>query len=457
VTTLLRWGLIWLAGFAVVVLVTSLWVSPTLLYQQVIDFRLDLRTATLAGTDDVNVAEELHLADLLQLLPLVVGALLSVPLLRKTQPSQLWLWGSWLLLGLLMLTTHIPLRPRHLVIILPPLAALTGMAIAGEWDRLRRPVGRFVLVLVAGMLLLTSSWGAMAAAPIPDFTEHQPARANVIDYIVATTAPTDCVVAKENRFYFLTDRFPPPFLSEVSTSRLFSRKLTVADLTAELDRADCALLVYADSYDELAPGLDAHAAATYSLVLDIGTAAGDEPIRVFAVPLDTTPPPSLPLDVDLGGQIRLAGMDLTPGPWTQGATVYLSTYWEATQHPTTDYRLFVHLVDARGELALAADHFPFELNPEHNLVDFSLNSVYLESQGKTLPENYPNAGLIPTQLWRPGATLKETIALDLDVPPGQYTLQLGLFDPVTGARLDVDDAVPGGIENHIVLTSVEIR
>lgn len=456
-TTLVRWDLLWLVGFAGIILVASLWVNPVLVYQQVIDFRLDLRTATLAGTGDVDVAEDLRLEDWLPLLPLGVGALLSVPRLWQRRPAQLWLWGSWLILGLLMLTTHIPLRPRHLVIILPPLAALTGMAIAGEWDRLRTRPARLILALVAAMLVISSGWRAIQAAPIPDFTANQPARANVIDYIRATTAPTDCIVSKENRFYFLADRFPPPFLTEVSTSRLFSRKLTVPALTAELDRRDCAVLIYADSYDDLAPGLYGEAAQDYSLTLDIGTVAGDEPIRVFAVPLDTTKPPSLPLDVDLGGQILLRGVDLTPGPWTRGQTLYLSAYWRAEQLPSTDYRVFVHLIDSNGQLALAADHFPFEVSPDFTLVNYSLNPAYLDAQGKPLPTNYPNAGLIPTHLWRPGATLKETVPLLLDVPPGQYTLQMGLFDPVTGVRLDVDDAVPGGVENHIVLTTLEIQ
>ncbi len=228
-------------------------------------------------------------------------------------------------------------------------------------------------------------------------------------------------------------------------------------LTDELARRDCALLVYSNSYDELAPGLHQAALADYSLALDIGTEEGDEPIRVFAVPLDTPAAPTIPLPVDMGGQVRLTGIDLTPGDWTQGQTVYLSAYWHTLQPPATDYRIFVHLVDESGQLVLAADHFPFETKSDYSLTGVSLNPAYLDAQGKTLPANYPNAGLIPTQLWRPGATLKETIPLVLDAPPGRYTLQMGMFDPVTGVRLDVDDTAAGGVENYVVLGTFEVK
>jgi hypothetical protein len=55
--------------------------------------------------------------------------------------------------------------------------------------------------------------------------------------------------------------------------------------------------------------------------------------------------------------------------------------------------------------------------------------------------------------------LKETIALPLaqDLSPGSYRLVVGFFDPGTGMRLDVDDAIPGGIDNQIVLGDVVVQ
>jgi hypothetical protein len=468
---LLRVGLLWVGGFALVLVIGSLLFSPQLVYQQVIDFRLDLRTATvLGGDDDVNVAEELEWLDIAQFIPIFLGALFSIPLLWRHRRDALWIWGAWLVLSLLFLTTHIPLRPRHLVITLPPLAALSGMAVAGWWVRASQTSTRAgIRMAIVGVLLFTLGSNGLLigrTAPIEDFTENQPARADVIRYIGQNTAPDDCIISKENRFYFLTERFPPPYLSEVSTSRLFSGKLTSNGVVQEIDRHDCALFIYANSYDELAPGLREQADQYYSLELSIGDPTVEEPITVYAVPLDTSmssaisstissaAPPATPLGFNIGEQIRLMGFELTDGPWTQEQTIYLSTYWQAIQPPSTDYRIFIQIVDEQGDLALSADHFPFELHPDAQISNIDLNAAYLTTTEQQLPDNYPNAGMIPTQLWRPGATLKETVAFSADLPPGQYEVRIGLYDPVTGERPDVDDAAPGGVENHIVLSTV---
>ena len=464
---LLQVGLLWLGGFALVLLIGSLLFSPQLVYQQVIDFRFDLRTATvLGGDDDVNVAEELEWLDIAQFIPLFLGAIFSIPLLWRHRRDALWIWGTWLVLSLFFLTTHIPLRPRHLVIILPPLAALSGMAVAGWWAHATQiPARAGIRMAIVGVLLFTLVSNGLLierTAPIEDFTENQPARADVIRYIGQNTAPNDCIISKENRFYFLTERFPPPYLSEVSTSRLFSGKLTSNSVVQEIDRHDCALFVYANSYDELAPGLREQADQYYSLELSIGDPTVEEAITVYAVPLDTSissdpdAPTATPLGFNIGEQIRLMGFELTGGPWTQGQEIYLSTYWQALQPPSTDYRIFVQIVDEQGELALSADHFPFELHPDAQISNIDLNAAYLTSTGEQLPDNYPNAGMIPTQLWRPGATLKESIAFSANLPPGQYEVRIGLYDPVTGERPDIDDAAPGGVENHIVLSTVSV-
>jgi hypothetical protein len=471
---LLRVGLLWLAGFIAVVAIGTLFFDPQLVYQQVIDFRLDLRDATVLEADtEVNVAEELEWLDVAQFIPLVLGAILSVPILWRKRRDALWLWGAWLLLSLLFLTTHIPLRPRHLVITLPPLAALSGIAIAGWWARMgsmhsvQKPTSarRFIRVLLIASVLVTSvSYGYLIerTAPTDNFIENQPARADVVRLVEQTTTATDCIISKENRFYLITERFPPPYLSEVSTSRLFSGKLTTDALVQEIDRHDCALLIYANSYDELAPGLREQADRYYSLELNVGDPAVEEPISVFAVPMDTTTPPANTLGVDasgfnIGEEIRLAGFDLTPGPWTQGQKVHLSTYWQTLKPPSTDYRIFIQIMDAEGQLVLSADHFPFEVDPNSQISNIELNSAYLEGTDKQLPANYPNAGMIPTQLWRPGTTLKETHPFAADLPPGAYEVRIGLYDPITGERPDVEDTAPGGVENYVALASIEVE
>lgn len=480
---LVRIGLIWLAGLLLVGLLFALAYDPRLVYEQAVAFRLDLRAVTLAHADSgIDVTEALTWRDGVQFVPLVLGALAAVPMLRRQRPHVLLVWGAWLLLSLVFVGIHVPLRPRHLVTVLPALAVLSGIGVASGWQLLApRQWARAALAALALLTIGSSMALAASQARIEEFTDEHPTRAAVINYIQQTTAPDDCIVAKENRLHFLSGRLSTPYLSEVSTARLFSGLLNSASIMADVDRHDCAALVYDENLEELAPGLRQRAGDYYALQLVFSDPADDESLWVYAVPRNSATPPQQPLDVGFyganGREIALRGFDLLPqsppsdvveseqtgqaqaAPMRQvgqGEVLYLSTYWQTVTHPSTDYRMFVHLIDAGGNLALAADHFPFELDPDAQITDIQLHPAYTGAGGNALPANYPNAGMIPTHLWQPSTTLKETIALSLDLSPGTYTLQIGWFDPVSGVRLDLNDAQPGGIENQVVLATFEV-
>ncbi|MEZ4767134.1 MAG: glycosyltransferase family 39 protein [Caldilineales bacterium] len=85
--------------------------------------------------------------------------------------------------------------------------------------------------------------------------------------------------------------------------------------------------------------------------------------------------------------------------------------WSAREAVPGDYTVFVHLFDAAG------------------------NKV---AQGDAPPRD----GFWPTGRWRSGESVTSTHTLDLpqDLPPGEYTLGAGMYDPATGARLFAYDA-----------------
>ena len=82
--------------------------------------------------------------------------------------------------------------------------------------------------------------------------------------------------------------------------------------------------------------------------------------------------------------------------------------------------------------------------------------VHVRTKGETSTagmvaqmDSPPAAGAYPTSLWEPGEVVRDRISVPL--PPG-LTLEgcevvVGLYDPVTGARLPV----PGTRDNSIVL------
>jgi len=159
-----------------------------------------------------------------------------------------------------------------------------------------------------------------------------------------------------------------------------------------------------------------------------------EPIQVAAPERQYTPPP-LSLEVNApfataGGQSVATLVGLTapspqpspegrgsllpcapsPQPSPEGRGGLLSCavplLWRAEAETPTDYRVFVHLVDATGNIVAQSDAAP---------------------AGWTRP----------TTSWLPGEYVLDTHTLTLPatLPDGPLSLRVGLYDPDTGARL----------------------
>jgi len=128
---------------------------------------------------------------------------------------------------------------------------------------------------------------------------------------------------------------------------------------------------------------------------------------VDAMPSDL-PASATSADVGFGGIIRLRGWELSPPDPSPGDLLTLTLYWEATAPPPVSYTVFVHLIDPRG--------------PGQPLVQ---------------ADNIPRGGLYPTNTWIVGGLVPDvhTLDLPLDLPPGDYTLRIGLYDLASGQRL----------------------
>jgi hypothetical protein len=132
--------------------------------------------------------------------------------------------------------------------------------------------------------------------------------------------------------------------------------------------------------------------------------------RVTVLPrprLFDAPAISHPLEADFGGEIRLLGYDMQ----REGDVVTLTLWWQAVTSPVHDYKRFVHLYDPATESIVAQD------------------------------DAMPRAWTYPTTWWVEGEVVSETVMLDVSaVPPGEYRLGIGWYDPATLDRLLATDA-----------------
>lgn len=141
-----------------------------------------------------------------------------------------------------------------------------------------------------------------------------------------------------------------------------------------------------------------------------GKALGSEvllsPVKVRGKPL-AVPQIDHPLEAQIGPQIRMQGYTLQ-GDLHPGGNLDLQVLWEASGTPPGDYTIFVHLLDANGNLRAQRDQQPLD-------------------------------GRYPTGFWEAGEKVGDTYLLTLppDLPPGSYRIELGMYDATTGKRLPV--------------------
>jgi hypothetical protein len=153
-------------------------------------------------------------------------------------------------------------------------------------------------------------------------------------------------------------------------------------------------------------------AGDYDVVLDLYD-AGVEPVVIGRMQVSTPPRrfelPEIesPVDVVWQNGIHLLGYDLST---LSGETIDLRLIWQPEDELNISLRFFAHLLDTDERIVAQVDGVPVEWTR-------------------------------PTTGWAPGEVITE--ALTLTVPdestPGEYTLRLGWYDPLTGDRVRLDD------------------
>jgi hypothetical protein len=463
---LVKMGATWLGGALLVIGILVLLYDLEAMFRQVVLFRLALRHVPHTVNAGLRQNLSILLREIGQYIPLMGGALLGLVLVGKRGLAKIWLWPLWLVLAVLLLFLHAPLRPRHSILLLPPLAALSGVCVAEMVSqisgRLRREVSWLVpsVFALALVLALVDPIRALASPPTKHpFDDRHVERLSAVQFVRKTTAPDDCVVVEDMRFALLADRLVPPYLSEVSTARLSIGWLTAEEIIKAADANDCPVLVFQrDTFDTFVPELRPAARSLYSLRLEFSNAAKSDKTTVYAVKMDSNQDPSQVVEMSLGGLVTLQGVDLTPSPWRAGQIVTVSTYWETEEKMDRDYKIFVHIKDAQGRTVATLDHYPFASSPEYLIFDIEPNARYLEGQMKEDFLEYPAQGLIPTRVWIPGNTLKETITITWPdtVPPGDYVITTGMYDEATLERLPVWDDLAGGEGDAVVVGTIQV-
>ena len=142
--------------------------------------------------------------------------------------------------------------------------------------------------------------------------------------------------------------------------------------------------------------------------------------------------------VGLAGATIRNGWDRRTAVWTEplparpGDTLRLLLQWRSLAPATESYTVFVHLIDAANRPLVTLDYTPL-------------------------------GGSAPTHLWipkwLPGQRLLDPYRLTLpdDLPPGEYYVEVGLYEMVSKRRLHMADDAGNYIGDRLILGPVEVR
>jgi uncharacterized membrane protein len=141
--------------------------------------------------------------------------------------------------------------------------------------------------------------------------------------------------------------------------------------------------------------------------------------------------PELPMqyatEANFSGQIKLLGYTLEAEEIKPGDSVQLALYWQALANMDASYTIFTHLIDQEERIMGQQD-------------------------------NPPVSGLYPTTKWTPGEKVVDRykIATGPEIPPGEYSIEIGLYELDTGERLPVLDVMGLPQDSRIILGKVRV-
>lgn len=327
----------------------------------------------------------------------LVLALLGFALYRRVLPILFIAVAALLLvLPVLPLPVAIARAPRYLYI--PLMASAIGYGAMADWilRALRAPTR---LVAFAGALALSilMTWGSAGIDEQAVNFAGSTRQARLDFRPIFQRHPT---VEPDTLFYFIQSPMLTPDLSGLMFQR-YGPNVRVygndRDGKANLRQHNVAYICYRDEQDVWHEQLVAQSA------------------------------PALNVPTHFGQSVSLEGWELASANMKQDEAVILLVYWRTAQLIARNYTVFTHLVSTRGDIVGGYD-------------------------------GTPRSGDAPTTRWRVGDLISDGIVIPVDasVAPGEYHIELGLYDTATMQRLAVLDAGGNPVDDKIVIGPIRV-
>ena len=163
--------------------------------------------------------------------------------------------------------------------------------------------------------------------------------------------------------------------------------------------------------------------APVGLEIDLATLTVEEGRqRVF-----TLPQMQNAMEAQLGDHVALLGYDVFPVAINPGQIIHLTLYWKALSEPDRSFTVFTHLLDAEER-------------------------IWGQKDG------VPGDGALPTISWVEGEIIADEydIVVDPEAPPGEYVVEVGMYDASTGQRLPIYSGGQRVGGDRLLLTTIQV-
>jgi 4-amino-4-deoxy-L-arabinose transferase-like glycosyltransferase len=141
-------------------------------------------------------------------------------------------------------------------------------------------------------------------------------------------------------------------------------------------------------------------------------------------------PPTIqhPLEANLGDRARFLGYDLDTASVRAGHTLNLTLYWQAQAEVDESYTVFTHLLDKDNRIWGQRDSLPI-------------------------------GGTLPTSCWVKGEIIVDEydIPIQPDAPPGQYVIEIGMYQLATGQRLPIIGQEEQVVDDRVLLEEITVQ
>jgi hypothetical protein len=351
------------------------------------------------------------------LYPLLVGLTIisAIAGFINNDARQRWAWQLVTALSFLVLSRL--LGQRHFMYLVPIMSILVGWLLANGFTGKYRVWGRLVAAVV--LIVLIIPWLQLNADRASwNDKQTQP----VIDFIQANTAEKDNILSDDIGLAYYARR-PTTFSgAALSHGAVTSGQITGEGLISEMVADDTKIVIVDESLltgNHLVFLRDYprfHRFLEQNFQLDNVVRRDYQELALWHRDGSREWITDDVLEVEnqdgseFGDHIRLMGYTFEEAELAPGKPLNLTLFWEAEAPAERYWSVFVHLIDSEGNLVGQHDKVSYE-------------------------------GLYPPNRWWPGQIINDrfTIEVPNGASEGEYSVKVGMYDHLTGERLQLND------------------